>query len=208
MISLAKHFIQLFATLARVRSGFGVWLVLIWSFSAVSGICGDETEVAAPVKFEYQLKAGFLFNFARFTEWPTNAAATTNTDTVRIGILDDGKIYPIIASELAGKRIGAKSIEVVRCKSADDLKRCGMVFVTRSQAGRPGELWKTVADSPVLTVGEFEGFAEHGGCVNFVRQGENVRFEVNLGAAEQAGLKISSKLASVAIIVRSKEGEK
>lgn len=181
-------------------------MVLIWSLSAVSGICGDEAEAAARAKLEYQVKAGFLFNFAKFVEWPTNAAGAP--DSLRVGILDDGKVHPVIANELAGKRVGERTIEVIRCKSVEDLKRCGMVFVTRSQAGRAGELWKAVADVPVLTVGEFDGFAEHGGCINFVRQGENIRFEVNLAAAEQAGLKISSKLASVAIIVRSKGGEK
>jgi hypothetical protein len=206
VILLAKYFIQIWSRLGQPRRAFGVWMLLVWSLSAVVGICGDEAELPAAAKFEYQLKAGFLFNFARFTEWPTNALGTP--DSVRIGVLDDGKVYPIIASELAGKRVGEKTIEVVRCKSVEDLKRCGMVFVTRSQTVRSGELWKTVADLPVLTVGEYDGFAERGGCINFVRQGENIRFEVNLAAAEQAGLKISSKLASVAIIVRSKEGEK
>jgi len=181
-------------------------MLMAWSLSTVNGICGDESEAAAAAGFEYQVKAGFLFNFARFTEWPTNAAG--DSGSVRIGILDDGKVHPIIANELAGKRIGEKVIEIVRCKSVDDLKRCGMVFVTRSQAGRSGEMWKAIADAPVLTVGEVDGFAERGGCINFVRSGENIRFEVNLAAAERAGLKISSKLASVATIVRSKEAEK
>lgn len=165
----------------------------------------DEGGEAAALNLEYKIKAGFLYNFAKFVEWPTNVADSSGL--LKIGVLDDGPAYAIVAGELSRKQLGKNTIEVIRCKSSDDLKRCAVVFITRTQAGRFKELNKAVAGAPVLTVGEFDRFAARGGCINFVRKGENIRFEVNLESVERAGLKISSKIAAVAIVVRTEEAE-
>lgn len=155
---------------------------------------------------EYQVKAGLLINFAKFVEWPANAQ--TNSSKFRIGIVDDDKAFPVIAEEMAGKTIGSREIEVVRVKSTVDPKSFNIVFVTRSQAKRTEAVLKAVGTAPVLTVGEREGFAADGGCINFVLIGKKIRFEVNTGVAEKAGLKISSKIASMATLVGTKEGGK
>lgn len=181
-------------------------VALLLNWSAASALCADESEELTATKLEYQVKAGFLFNFAKFVEWPTNAPGAK--DVLRVGILDDGGVYSILAGELAGKRIGSKPIEVVRCKRGYDLKQCAIIFMTRAKMDRWPEVKQAVAGTPVLLVGESDQFAARGGCINFVRKGEHIRFEVNLAVAERAGLKISSKLASVAILVRSQEGEK
>lgn len=172
--------------------------------TAVHG--ADDREELTATKLDYQIKAGFIFSFAKFVEWPTNAAG--GPDKFFIAVLGDAKIYTIVTNELSGKRVGGKVIETLRCKPGDDLKRCAMIFITRDQAGRMAQVRKAVAGAPVLTVGEFDRFAERGGCINFVRRGDNIRFEVNLAAVERAGLKISSKLASMAIVVRSEEVKK
>ena len=166
----------------------------------------DESEELTATKLEYQIKAGYLFNFAKFVGWPTNLAGTTNKLT--IGILAERPVYSVLADELNGKRIGEQVIETFRCKSVKDAQRFGIIFITRSQVGRAAEVCKAVTNAPVLTVGEFDRFAEQGGCVNFVRKGGKINFEVNLAAVERAGLKISSKLASVAILVHSEEVKK
>ena len=166
-----------------------------------AGAAEDSGEAA--LKLEYKLKAGFLFNFAKFVAWPTNAPGAAGL--LRVGVLDDGPVYPIMVSELANKQVDGRTIEVVRCRQAEELKQCAMVFITRAESGRFKELKQAVAGTPLLTVGEFEGFAARGGCINFVRRGDNVRFEVNLEAVERAGLKISSKLSSIAIVVPSEE---
>jgi hypothetical protein len=178
---------------------------LVILFCAATARGTDKSEDAAALNLEYKIKAGFLYNFAKFVEWPTNVAGASGL--LKIGVLDDGPAYAIIAGELSRKQLGNSAIEVIRCKSGDDLKQCAVVFVTRTQAGRFKELKKAVAGVPVLTVGEFDRFAARGGCINFVRKGENIRFEVNLEAAEQAGLKISSKISAVAIVVRTEEDE-
>lgn len=173
-------------------------LVCVAAFLAFAGLGhgADATSAAA----EYEAKAGFLANFAKFVEWPAQA----QTNKFRIGILDDDKAFPVIAAALAGKSVGGREIEVVRVKRGHDPKSFNIVFVTRSQAKRTQSVFEKVGTAPVLTVGETSGFAAEGGCFNFTLTGGNIRFEVNTGVAAKAGLKISSRLASMATIVEKK----
>ena len=184
------------------------WLLMACALSllACAPARADDSEELTATKLEYQVKAGFLFNFAKFVAWPTNAPG--GPDKLLIGILDDGNVYPILAGELTGKRVGNRAVETKRCKRGDDLKQFEMIFITRAKEARLADVRVAVAGAPVLTVGESDRFAERGGCINFVRKGENIRFEVNLAAAERAGLKVSSKIAAMAIIVRSEEVKK
>lgn len=186
------------------RPGLALWWTLVlvaWLVPSPLRAADDAGELA------YKVKAGYLFNFARFVEWPargTNAAAT-----FRIGIVDDGGAYAVMSAQLAGKQVQGRTVETQQLKPGDDLRACDIVFVVRSRARHLGDLLQKLGDAPVLTVGDSEGFAEQGGCINFVQQGEHIRFEVNLEAAERARLKISSKIAAMATIVhapKAKEG--
>ena len=169
---------------------------------AFASRAGDTNDLAA-ITQDYQTKAQFLLSFAKFVEWPTNAPG--GASRLCIGIMGTGRIPGIITNELAGKRVGDKVIETKLCKTRDDLKHCAMIFITRAKAGRMEDLQKAVTNAPVLTVGEFDRFIELGGCINFVRKGEHTRLEVNLGATERGGLKVSSKLSSMTISIRGKE---
>lgn len=156
--------------------------------------------------FEYEVKANYLFNFGRFVEWP----ARTNGGVTKFVILiaDDGKVFPLISATLAGKTVQGKPVEARRLNAVEDVKQCDILFVARSAEKRVEELLKAAGKAPVLTIGEMGGFATRGGCINFVHKGETIRFEVNLEVTEQAGLKISSKIAAMAIIVRRPGGGK
>jgi hypothetical protein len=175
-------------------------MVVLWLAVTIGWLSAADKSEANPAQLEYQVKAGFLFNFAKFVEWP----ARTNDATTNfvIGIVDDSGVFPTISAALAGKRVQGWAVETCRLKQGDELKQCDLLFITRSQSKRVDDLLKKVGSAPVLTVGEMDGFAERGGCINFVVKEGNVRFEVNLAAAEQAGLKISSKIAGMATIVR------
>lgn len=206
MATLGQPFIACLRAPRLARYGRGLVMALLLGLGAIAVRGADDSEELTAIKLEYQVKAGFLFNFAKFVEWPTNTPG--GPEKLLIGILDDGNVYPIVAGELAGKRIGNRVVETRRCKRGDDLKRYEMIFITRTKEARLEDVRAAVAGAPVLTVGEFDRFAERGGCINFVRKGDNIRFEVNLAAVERAGLKISSKLASMAIVVRSEEVKK
>ena len=176
-----------------------------WAGGANSLVAAENDSSSSPA-LEYKIKAGYLFNFATFVEWPVRTNNVT-TNFVMV-IADDGKIFPLMSAFLAGKSVQGKSVEARSLKAGEDLKQCDLLFVARSQEKRVDELLKRVGKAPVLTVGEMDGFATRGGCINFTAKGDVIRFEVNLETAAHAGLKISSKIAAMATVVHSPGGAK
>jgi hypothetical protein len=153
---------------------------------------------------EYLIKAGFIFNFAKFVEWPSNAFAQPDSPIV-IGILGTDPFGMTIDKIVQDKKIGARGFVVKRLKWGTDLKElkeCKILFVSTSEKAHMDELVQIVRGLPILTVGETPGFAERGGVIRFVLEDNRVRFEVNVVAARQADLTISSRLLTLARIVQ------
>jgi len=175
-------------------------LLMVGATALASG--GELDAQASSEVMEYQLKAGFLFNFAKFVQWPTN---NLSTNEFRIGILDDGIAYSVLDAALAGKSIENRIVKVARVSNTNDAASCQMLFVSRSASERSRTICRKVSALPILTVGEETTFAAHGGCINLIPHQQRIRFEINLKAAEKAGLKISAKLASMATLVDKEE---
>lgn len=153
---------------------------------------------------EYLIKAGFIFNFAKFVEWPQTTFSQPDSPIV-IGILGTDPFGAIIDQIVQDKKIGGRGFVVKRLKwGADlkDLKECKILFVGASEKAHIDELVQIVRWLPILTVGETPGFAERGGVIRFVLEDNRVRFEVNVEAARQAGLTISSRLLTLARIIQ------
>lgn len=157
--------------------------------------------VPASRQLEYQLKAGYLYNFAKFVEWPP--PPLTEGGAFRLGVLTDETAYAIIAETLRGRKIGEHPIEVVLLTANADAASCRVVFIPRSAAVTVSQLRAELDHAAVLLVGEKDGFAAAGGEIGFVPRGENLRYQVNLAAAEEAGLHLSARLAGLAEIVRA-----
>jgi len=153
---------------------------------------------------EYLIKAGFIFNFAKFVEWPPTTFAQADSPIV-IGILGTDPFGAIIDQIVQDKKIGGRGFVVKRLKwgtDLKDLKECKILFVGASERVHIDELVQIVKGLPILTVGETPGFAEHGGVIRLVLEDNRVRFEVNVDAARQAGLTISSRLLTLARIIQ------
>jgi hypothetical protein len=155
-------------------------------------------EAAAPS--EYRLKAAFLWNFAKFVEWPTNAFANDTAPFV-IGVLGKSPFGQDLEKTVNGKLINTHPIEIRVFDTTADARQCHLLFVSASETARVGEIVKTLAGTPVLTVGDTEtgSFTENGGMIKFVFEGNKIRFQINDNAAKSASLKISSKLLSLAV---------
>ena len=153
---------------------------------------------------EYLIKAGFIFNFAKFVEWPSSAFAQPESPIV-IGVLGTDPFGTIIDKTVQDKKIGTRGFVVKRLKWGTDLKElkeCKILFVGASEKAHMDELVQIVKGLPILTVGETPGFAERGGVIRFVLEDNRVRFEVNVVAARQADLTISSRLLTLARIIQ------
>ena len=150
---------------------------------------------------EYQVKAAFLFNFAKFVEWPAQAFKSGDAP-VEICVLGPNPFGFALDKAVEGKVVGNRKFVVRDVRDAQQANQCHMVFVsaagwTLSQA-RLGEITKCC----VLTVGEVEDFIAGGGMINLRLENARVRLEINPEAAERARLRISSKLLSLAEIRR------
>lgn len=182
----------------RIRRGVATALIL--------GLLAGEVTVSAATsdtapRLEYQVKAGYLFNFLRFTDWPPQALPAGAP--YRIGVVEDASTYNIIAETLRGKTVNDRAIEVVYLNSRDPIRSCHLVFIPRSADAASLQLSPNAEQESTLLVGETADYALHDGMIGFVQRGHNIRFQVNLSAAQHAGLKLSSRLASLAEIVRS-----
>jgi len=149
---------------------------------------------------EYEIKAAFLYNFAKFVEWPAKPLADTSA-TIIIGVLGEDPFGGALET-IKGKTIEGRQVATKRFKSVRDLEVSHILFISSSEKERLGEIMKVLKDRSVLTVSEMAGFVEAGGTINFIIEGNKVRFEINAVNAERAGLRLSSRLLSVAKVVK------
>lgn len=146
---------------------------------------------------ELRVKAGFLYNFAAFTSWPSNLfVATTNTLTV--GVIGQDDFGPIVKRMLTGKQISSQRIEFRQCATVADARCCQVLYIGDEARGDLPEILRQLEGTPVLTVGECPRFTERGGMIGLTKTNDRVVFQVNLKAARRAGLTISSKLLRLA----------
>jgi hypothetical protein len=153
---------------------------------------------------EYPLKVAFLYNFAKFVEWPSDSFRSPAAPFA-ICVVGRDPFSPDIENELRARPVGGHPVEFLSLKQADGLNSCHIVFIPVTQKSQAAGIVRGLKGSTVLTVGEFEGFAVKGGMINFTIEGGNVRFEINRLAADRAGLKISSKLLSLAKVVTEQD---
>jgi len=153
---------------------------------------------------EYMIKAGFLYNFAKFVDWPEEVFENSSTPLI-IGILGEDPFGNDLDQIIKKKTVKERSILIKRLKTLDELKVCHILFISASEKSHLSKVISKTKDWHVLTVSEMEGFAELGGIINFTKEGNKIRFEINLDAAEQSGLKISSRLLKLAKIIREKD---
>ena len=152
---------------------------------------------------EYQVKAAFLLNFIRFVEWRDDAFKTA-TDPLVVGILGKDPFDGALDQTISNKSINGRSVVVRRISDAASARDCHVIFLAWSETRRLSDVANGMVNRGMLIVGESEGFAQRGGMINFVVQDSHVRFEINPSAAARAGLKVSSKLLQLAIIVGEK----
>jgi hypothetical protein len=150
---------------------------------------------------EYPIKLGFLYNFTKFVEWPAESYRDAGAP-LTICIVGRDPFSADLEAELRTRKVGEHPVQVKALKATDPLSGCHIVFVPATEKGHFDIIMKDLAGSSSLTVGESDGFAAMGGVINLIVEENKVHFEVNPLAAERARLKISSKLMTMAKIVK------
>lgn len=162
-------------------------------------LCAHAQPASAP---EYEVKAAFIYNFAKFVEWPEGAFSTGDSDMV-LCVANEIPFGKALES-IRGKTVKGRRIVVRQYKDVEDIAACHILFIGSSERKRLGQILEAVKGRSILTVGDEQGFAQQGGIINFIIAENKVSFEINLDAARRAGLEISSKLLRLAEIVREK----
>jgi hypothetical protein len=149
---------------------------------------------------EYQIKAGFFFNFTRFVDWPETAFVTP-TSPILACVAGETPLTDLVTEVAVGKVVNGRAVSIRRVKASDDLRRCNLLFISAAEERRTAEILAGVKKTSTLTVGEIPAFAQAGGMINFSIQENKVKLELNLDAATGAGLKVNSKLIAVSRLV-------
>lgn len=179
----------------RAAGKFVCLLIFLWVFFILLQSM-PSVFAQSPRVQEYQVKAAFLFNFANFVEWPDKAFTSKESSFV-VGILGANPFGDALNS-LHGKTVKGRKMEVRNYTEADEALNCQILFISGSERGNLPRIMKSLKGSPVLIVGDRDGFCREGGMINLVPVNNRIGFEINDSAARRAGLKISSQLLKLA----------
>lgn len=149
------------------------------------------------------LMAAMFFNIAKFTEWPLRPGEAAGAP-IRVAVAGEAEFAARLEGVLKDRAVQGRSFAVVRSAEPEVLAGCHAVFLLKDSPGAKG-LLAGLAGRPVLSVGETEGFSRSGGVLGFVLEGRRLHFEINLDAAARANLQFSSKLLTLARIVREEK---
>lgn len=154
--------------------------------------CSAIARAQEDVPLEYRVKAAYLANFVRFVEWPQR----TDPGPVSICVAGPNPFGAVLDETVMGTQVNGRPV-VARVLAAPD-DGCHVLFIPQGAPGTAGYLRAAQMGAATLTVGETADFITRGGMINFVREGVNIRFVINAGAAERAGVRISSRLLRLA----------
>ena len=173
-------------------------MLLLASVMAFGALPGLPTQNPPPG--EYDVKAAFLYNFAKFVEWPDSAFSNSESPLI-IGVLGEDPFGEVLDRIVAGKLVQGRPLRIRRWKRIEDSSDCHILFVGESERHSLPDIRRRLQSVPVLTVGDWNGFTAGGGMVQFHLRQNRVLFEINDRDAKEAGLKISSRLLVLALRV-------
>jgi hypothetical protein len=163
-----------------------VAVTLMLAFTGWRAPCG------AAAMDEYQAKAAFLYSLLKFVQWPSADGP------LMVAVLGDDPFGSRLDEVMKGRSANGREILLKRVRPSDDVSRYHVVFVSASEGPRVADILKRAQRGPVLTVGDTPTFVEDGGMVRFFVDGERMRFQIGAAAVEQARLKVSAQLLSLA----------
>ena len=148
---------------------------------------------------EYEVKAAFLSSFAQFTKWPPSTFSDKSSPFV-LGILGNDPFGGPLERKALEQTVSGRKVVIRRGRNVTDMRGCHLIFIAKSERNRVGDLLAAIQNlaglqgTAILTVGDTEQFTRQGGVIGFRMDGDQVRFDINSGAAQRVGLQISSRV--------------
>ncbi len=150
---------------------------------------------------EYLVKAAFLYNFAKFVEWPAEAFVDDQT-SITLCILGKDPFGDALDT-IKNKIIRGRKLVIKRLRESKELEKCHILFISQSEKQDLAKVFETIKDWHVLTIGDMENFAQRGGIINLITVKNKIYFEINIDVAQHSDLKISSQLLKLATIIKN-----
>jgi hypothetical protein len=183
----------------RLDRQAGLLAVAVVVASGLFTVPGMHAQSSKPTDF--QVKAAYLYNFARFIEWPASVTPA-KTGSFNICVVGEDPFGPTLDATFVGGLIENQKVAARRITSPHDVSECRILFISSSETNRLNKIIESLDKAPVLTVSDAPQFSQRGGMIQFVSEGNRIRFEVNLAATRRAGLTPSSELLKVATAIR------
>jgi hypothetical protein len=146
---------------------------------------------------EYRVKAGFVYNFVKFVEWPSEAFRSP-AEPYGICVLGEDRFSGSLEGTVAGREVAGRPIVVRHVSAVKQVKGCHVLYISSAGSKRIPPLPADVTAPGVLTIGESDDSAAHGAVINLKLAAGRIRFDINVGAAERSRLRISSQLLKLA----------
>jgi len=162
------------------------------------------TTIRAQDVTEPSLKAAFVYNFAKFTEWPDDVLPASGSFSACV--LDDGPVGDALERVVKGRQLSGRQIVVQRVRPGSPLRGCHLLFVSGLNESQVGSVVAAVRGASVLTIGDGDDFARLGGIAHVFVENGKMRFDLNLDLARRSRLQLSSKLLSLAARVHETPG--
>jgi len=163
--------------------------LLLWVLASLPGFCQAASEE--------QVKAAYLYSFAKFIEWPSRSFQGPSAP-FHFCVVNNRSFQAELERTVKGKSVAGRTIEVASVLDTEQSRSCHLLFVDASQERQSRHILQALHGATILIVGETRNFIEGGGTIGFLMEDEHVYFEINQKEATLAGLYVSSRLLSVA----------
>jgi hypothetical protein len=146
---------------------------------------------------EPALKAAFIYNFAKFTEWP--ADSMSGQEPFVLCVVGDAAVGDALKRAVNARVLAGHAMSVSSLVQGSPPGKCQVLYISGVTAAQAAQLVTGERDLPVLTISDLEGFIGLGGIARFFFENGQLRFSVHLESAERAHLRISSRLLTLAV---------
>jgi hypothetical protein len=144
-----------------------------------------------------QVEAAYIYNFGKFVKWPA-ASVANRSNSFTICVLGQDPFGSVLQSTLAGQSLGGRLVSIQRIPTPQNAAACRILFLNAGEKNHLQKILAALGQVSVLTVSDMPDFSRRGGMIQFVLEGDRVRFEINRASAEDAGLVLTSDLLKVA----------
>lgn len=154
---------------------------------------------------EYQVKAAYLLNFAKFVEWPPGVFSSPDAP-ITLCVLGKSPFGSMLDA-IQGKIVNGRKVLVSLSMDVQNVKACHLLFIGASEEASLPFILKELKNTKILVTGDMQRFAQRGGVIGFVIRDMKIGFEINVDAARRSGITISSRLLSLARVVHDSPDE-